>query len=152
MLRTEKVSKQFYSQPFSELQWIKISDSLRFILCLAILYISVLSNHHTHIFHWFILLSFRYGHQSLINPLNTTQTAQTVWNEVLHEWREQAYSGHAEVEFGLLRTLQDELEAALALIGHAALIIALQDPLLLGGKYRPQVHLQDRRTPCKEMK
>ncbi len=50
-----------------------------------------------------------------------------------------------------MRTLQHELEAALALVGHAALIIALQYPLLLGCEYRPQVHLKDRRTSCKEL-
>lgn len=38
---------------------------------------------------------------------------------------------HAEVEFGLLSTLQYELEACLALIGHPVLIVLLQDPLLL---------------------
>lgn len=51
------------------------------------------------------------------------------------------YPDHAEVQLGFLGTLQDELEAALALIGHPVLIVALQDSLLLGRKDRAQVHL-----------
>lgn len=42
---------------------------------------------------------------------------------------------HAEVQLGLLGALQDELETGFALIGHSILVVALQDPLLLDGKY-----------------
>lgn len=41
------------------------------------------------------------------------------------------YPDYAEVEFGLLSTLQYKLEASLALIGHPIVIVPLQDPLLL---------------------
>lgn len=42
---------------------------------------------------------------------------------------------HAEVQFGLLSALQDELEACFALIGHSILVVSLQDPLLLDGEH-----------------
>lgn len=47
---------------------------------------------------------------------------------------------HAEVQFGLLRALQDELEAGFALIGHSIVVVALQDPLLLQGEHGAEVH------------
>lgn len=50
---------------------------------------------------------------------------------MLHTVNRTFYPDHAEVEFGLLSTLQYELEASLALIGHPIVIVPLQDPLLL---------------------
>lgn len=50
---------------------------------------------------------------------------------MLHNVNEAFYPDHAEVEFGFLSTLQYELEASLALIGHPIIIVPLQDPLLL---------------------
>lgn len=50
----------------------------------------------------------------------------------------------AEVQLCLLCTLQDELETAFALIGHPIIIVPLQNPLLLRGKHRAQVHLEKR--------
>lgn len=47
---------------------------------------------------------------------------------------------HAEVQFGLLSALQDELETGFALVGHSILIVTLQNPLLLNGKHRAEVH------------
>lgn len=50
---------------------------------------------------------------------------------MLHMMKEAFYPDHAEVKFGFLSTLQYELEASLALIGHSVIIVPLQDPLLL---------------------
>lgn len=47
---------------------------------------------------------------------------------------------HAEVQFGLLCALQDELETGFALVGHSILVVSLQDPLLLQGEHRAEVH------------
>lgn len=47
---------------------------------------------------------------------------------------------HAEVQFGLLSALQDELEAGFALIGHSIIVVSLQDPLLLQGEHGAEVH------------
>lgn len=49
---------------------------------------------------------------------------------------------HTEVQFGLLGTLQYQLEACLALIGHPIVIVTFQDPLLFSCKHGPQVHLR----------
>lgn len=42
---------------------------------------------------------------------------------------------HAEVQFGLLSALQDELETGFALVGHSIVVVSLQDPLLLDGEH-----------------
>lgn len=47
---------------------------------------------------------------------------------------------HAEVQLGLLSALQDELETGFALIGHSIIVVSLQNPLLLDGEYRAEVH------------
>lgn len=44
------------------------------------------------------------------------------------------YPNHAEVQFGLLSTLQYQLEASLALIGHPIVVVSFQDPLLFSCK------------------
>lgn len=54
------------------------------------------------------------------------------------------YPDHTKVQLGLLGTLQDELEAALALIGHSIVVESLQGFLLLGVEDRAQVHLSER--------
>ena len=53
------------------------------------------------------------------------------------------YPHHTEVQLGLLSTLKDQLKAALALIGHPVVVVALQDSLLLQCEHRPQVHLTE---------
>lgn len=47
---------------------------------------------------------------------------------------------HAEVQLGLLSTLQDELETGFALIDHSILVVSLQNPLLLDGEHGAEVH------------
>lgn len=55
-----------------------------------------------------------------------------------------SYPNYTEVQLGLLSTLQYQLEAGLALIGHPVLIVAFQDPLLFRREHRPKVHLRDK--------
>lgn len=85
----------------------------------------------------------------MLQPVGNKKVSQYLYENRRNPklWQNSSYNSlthpdHTEVQFGLLGTLQYQLEARLALIGHPIVIVTFQDPLLFSCKHGPQVHLR----------